>query len=141
MKIPNHLVSRKQAIALKKVGYNNPCSYYLLYTLERNPISGKRYNCLARSYPTNWNKEESFISVPSVYDAIDWLSTVLKRNKKIYAFDYIGYIYINPIKKERYKELRNLIDDKIKILISSRKKSAKSKKPKRLSKSWKQTKN
>ena len=141
MKIPNNLVSRKQSLKLKQLGFDQLCSHHIMYTLERRPIRGKRFNCLCTSYPANWNKYEQFASVPTVYEAIDWLCTKLKAAKTVTAIDYIGYIYLCPSTAERYKELRLLIDDKIKLLINDRKSSLKRKKQKRLSKSWKQTKN
>lgn len=138
MKAPTNLVSRKQAIKLKQVGFNRVVSYRMVNFLEERPEPGVRFNSLQLSYPDDWNNtakmEEVFTSVPTVYEAIDWLATQLKKDENIIPFDYIGYIYINPEVTGRYSELRKLIDEKLKLLISSRKKSAKSKKH-RLSKS------
>lgn len=133
MYTPKSLVSRKQAFLLKKLGFNTPTSYYLMKTFEVKPFSNKRFNCLFMSSPVDWNnvlttthhfdeeiKESFFISVPTVYEALEWIS-----NQNI----NVGYIYIEKDIKCRYKELRNVLDANLKLLISSRKMSAKSKKP------------
>ena len=135
MKTPTNLVSRKQAIKLKQAGFNRTVSYRMVNFLEERPETGVRFNCLQLSYPDDWNNtDEIFTSVPTVYEAIDWIATQLKKDENIIPFDYIGYIYINPEVTGRYSELRKLIDAKLNLLISSRKKSAKNKKH-RLSKS------
>lgn len=138
MYTPKELVSRKQAFLLKQLGFNVPTSYYLVKTFEVKPFSNKRFNCLFMSTPVDWNnvlttakrfekevKESFFISVPTVYQALEWIA-----NQDI----NVGYIYIEKDIKCRYRELRNVLDANLKLLISSRKMSAKSKKPKTLSK-------
>lgn len=144
MKAPNYLVSRKQAIKLKKLGFNQLCSWCLLESLERMPMPGKRYNAIQKTVPIDWNstnsennimvnKKSPFISVPTVYEAIDWIATTLRKDPNILAFDYIGFIYITPTQKARYTELRKIIDDHLKVLTNSRKKSIR-KQTKKLSK-------
>lgn len=81
------LVSRKQAIALKKRGFNLKCSHYLVETLESPPIKGRRFNSLCNSTPVDWNhvevqitplsnKEKPYISVPTVFEALYWLNNL-----------------------------------------------------------------
>lgn len=133
MYTPKSLVSRKQAFLLKKLGFDTPVSYYLINAFEVKPFSNRRFNCLFTSSPVDWNnvlttthqfeeeiKESLFISVPTVYEALEWIS-----NQGI----NVGYVYIEKDVKYRYKELRNVLDANLKLLISSRKMSAKSKKP------------
>lgn len=136
MSIPRDLVSRKQAFKLNELGFNENCIFAVMRKLEKYPIPGKRYNALLTLWNNDWNHTyNEYVSVPSVYQALNWLSTALKKDKNIDPFFYIGYIYIDSCERSRYTELRKLIDEKIKILISSRKKSAKKSKTKKLSKS------
>lgn len=83
------LVSRRQAIELKKRGYNLKCSYYLVDTLENPPMRGRKFNCLSSSVPTDWNSVEiqsstlhktykPFISVPTILEALCWLNKLDK---------------------------------------------------------------
>lgn len=140
MKVPSNLVSRKQAFKLYELGYNEPASWLMFSSLETKPLHGKRFNALQWSQPIDWNnssyneKERRFISVPTVYEALDWIACALEKDKNVGAWDYIGYVYLDINRVTRYSELRKLIDAKLKLLISSRKRSAKSKK-RRLSKS------
>ena len=84
MKIEQFLVSRKQAFKLKELGFNYPTPHYLVEHLESEPKRGKRFNCLAFSSLTDWNNvkydskfnnkpEYPYISVPTVYAALQWL--------------------------------------------------------------------
>ena len=84
MKIEQFLVSRKQAFKLKELGFNYPTPHYLVEHLESEPERGKRFNCLAFSSLTDWNSvkhnskfnnkpEYPYISVPTVYVALQWL--------------------------------------------------------------------
>lgn len=135
MKVPNNLVSRKQAIKLKNLGFNQPCSWHIMSKLEKSPKPGKRFNCIACGHPIDYNHADysgfgdgtryPLTSVPTVYEAIDWIATELKNDNSIFAQDYVGYIYIATNKKDRYAELRKIIDKKLKLLISSRNRSAK----------------
>lgn len=128
-KIPRNLVSRKQAFTLRTLGFNKPVCYYIMDEFEQHPYkSGKRFNVLFTGYPTNWNgvkmkrfetdEVESciFTSVPTVYEALDWIATKLEVVCGQSSYNKVGYIYIEPIERDRYGELRSEVDKFIKLL-------------------------
>lgn len=108
-----HLVSRKQALALRKLGFDAPVAHYLMTILEEDPIPGKRFNTLCVSYPCNWNDNEGFISVPTVYEALDWL-------KSKYQYDVSLYICVHSLEVTRYKRLREEIDEWLRRVSASK---------------------
>lgn len=86
----NLLVTYKQAVLLKKLGFNAPTSHYCIENLEQKRMRGRQYNCLIEGRSEKWNciearstltKEYSFpyIAIPTVFDAIRWLDVKTKK--------------------------------------------------------------
>lgn len=129
MKIEQFLVSRKQAFKLKELGFNYPTPHYLVEHLESEPKRGKRFNCLAFSSLTDWNNvkydskfnnkpEYPYISVPTVYAALQWLDDnypIFDDKLCLDYSDWVGKAFI----VNRYKRLtmlRTIVNERLKIL-------------------------
>ena len=129
MKIEQFLVSRKQAFKLKELGFNYPTPHYLVEHLESETKRGKRFNCLAFSSLTDWNNvkydskfnnkpEYPYISVPTVYAALQWLDDnypIFDDKLCLDYSDWVGKAFI----VNRYKRLtmlRTIVNERLKIL-------------------------
>lgn len=90
MKKTDKLVTYKEAIKLKTLGYNEECCHYCMIIFENFHHKGRKFNCLCKSYPENWNNKEAFVSIPTYIEAYRWLfykyTDVL--SEKL-GFDYI----------------------------------------------------
>ena len=86
----NLLVTYKQAVLLKNLGFSAPTSHYCIENLEQKRMRGRQYNCLIEGRSEKWNciearstltKEYSFpyIAIPTVFDAIRWLDVKTKK--------------------------------------------------------------
>lgn len=129
MKIEQFLVSRKQAFKLKELGFNYPTPHYLVEHLESEPERGKRFNCLAFSSLTDWNNvkydskfnnkpEYPYISVPTVYAALQWLDD---NYPILNEFEHLAYLTSigSAFTANRYRRLallRTIVNGRLKDL-------------------------
>lgn len=120
------LVTYKQAILLKKLGFNSPTSNYCVERLEQKRIRGRQYNCLINGHSEKWNcvesysiftKEYSFpyIAIPTVFDAIRWLD--VKTKKIQHNVETISYMKQQACVCDTPKKLRSIVDFLIETLI------------------------
>lgn len=128
------LVTYKQAILLKKLGFDSPTSNYCVERLEEKRMRGRKYNCLENGYSNRWNfiesysiftKEYSFpyIAVPTVFDAIRWLD--VKTKKIQHNVETISYMKQQACVCDTPKKLRSIVDFLIETLIVTRESVAK----------------
>lgn len=121
------LVTRRQAIKLKQLGFHDKtCAF----AYENVPDLGVSF-----SFPRNYNKkflvdvlsnkkERPYISVPTVYEAFDWLIAKLKtinlywkstsiryyRHSGVYWLDCVSVDYDADLCKDKYASYRKAID-------------------------------
>ena len=128
------LVTYKQAILLKKLGFNSPTSNYCIENLEQKRMRGRQYNCLINGHPEKWNcvesrstftKEYSFpyIAIPTVFDAIRWLDVKTKTIQ--HNVETVLYMKQQACVCDIPKKLRSIIDFLIETLIVTRESVAK----------------
>ena len=130
----NLLVTYKQAVLLKNLGFNAPTSHYCIENLEQKRIRGRQYNCLIEGRSEKWNciearstltKEYSFpyIAIPTVFDAIRWLD--VKTKKIQHNVETVLYIKQQACVCDTPKKLRSVVDFLIETLIVTRESVAK----------------
>lgn len=130
----NLLVTYKQAVLLKNLGFNAPTSHYCIENLEQKRMRGRQYNCLIEGRSEKWNciearstltKEYSFpyIAIPTVFDAIRWLD--VKTKKIQHNVETVLYIKQQACVCDTPKKLRSVIDFLIETLIVTRESVAK----------------
>lgn len=125
----NLLVTYKQAILLKNLGFNAPTSHYCIENLEQKRMRGRQYNCLIEGRSEKWNciearstltKEYSFpyIAIPTVFDAIRWLD--VKTKKIQHNVETVLYMKQQACVCDTPKKLRSVVDFLIETLIVTR---------------------
>lgn len=125
----NLLVTYKQAVLLKNLGFNAPTSHYCIENLEQKRMRGRQYNCLIEGRSEKWNciearstltKEYSFpyIAIPTVFDAIRWLD--VKTKKIQHNVETVLYMKQQACVCDTPKKLRGIIDFLIETLIVTR---------------------
>lgn len=144
----NNLVTKKQAENLKKLGFNEEVSHYIMLGFTK----------VITSRPTNWNNEKvpfpikefeittnkPYTSVPTLDEAIDWFERKLKCSIEIYYRDWNHsfYSYTKMYNEYKMKELlvcntltkskntikRKIITRMIKYVQESKSTSSKTKK-------------
>ena len=130
----NLLVTYKQAVLLKNLGFNAPTSHYCIENLEQKRMRGRQYNCLIEGRSEKWNciearstltKEYSFpyIAIPTVFDAIRWLD--VKTKKTQHNVETVLYMKQQTYVCDTPKKLRSVVDFLIEILIVTRESVAK----------------
>lgn len=130
----NLLVTYKQAILLKNLGFNAPTSYYCIENLEQKRMRGRQYNCLIEGRSEKWNciearstltKEYSFpyIAIPTVFDAIRWLDVKMKKIQ--HNVETVLYMKQQACVCDTPKKLRSIVDFLIETLIVTRESVAK----------------
>nr|DAF66159.1 MAG TPA: hypothetical protein [Caudoviricetes sp.] len=130
----NLLVTYKQAILLKNLGFNSPTSHYCIENLEQKRMRGRQYNCLIEGRSEKWNciearstltKEYSFpyIAIPTVFDAIRWLD--VKTKKIQHNVETVLYMKQQAYVCDTPKKLRSVVDFLIETLIVTRESVAK----------------
>lgn len=130
----NLLVTYKQAVLLKNLGFNAPTSHYCIENLEQKRMRGRQYNCLIEGRSEKWNciearstltKEYSFpyIAIPTVFDAIRWLD--VKTKKIQHNVETVLYIKQQACVCDTPKKLRSVVDFLIETLIVTRESVAK----------------
>lgn len=130
----NLLVTYKQAVLLKNLGFNAPTSHYCIENLEQKRMRGRQYNCLIEGRSEKWNciearstltKEYSFpyIAIPTVFDAIRWLD--VKTKKIQHNVETVLYMKQQACVCDTPKKLRSIIDFLIETLIVTRESVAK----------------
>ena len=130
----NLLVTYKQAVLLKNLGFSSPTSHYCIENLEQKRIRGRQYNCLIEGRSEKWNciearstltKEYSFpyIAIPTVFDAIRWLD--VKTKKIQHNVETVLYIKQQACVCDTPKKLRSVVDFLIETLIVTRESVAK----------------
>lgn len=134
MRKTNLLVTYKQAVLLKNLGFNAPTSHYCIENLEQKRMRGRQYNCLIEGRSEKWNciearstltKEYSFpyIAIPTVFDAIRWLD--VKTKKIQHNVETVLYIKQQACVCDTPKKLRSVVDFLIETLIVTRESVAK----------------
>lgn len=130
----NLLVTYKQAVLLKNLGFSAPTSHYCIENLEQKRMRGRQYNCLIEGRSEKWNciearstltKEYSFpyIAIPTVFDAIRWLD--VKTKKIQHNVETVLYIKQQACVCDTPKKLRSVVDFLIETLIVTRESVAK----------------
>lgn len=130
----NLLVTYKQAVLLKNLGFSSPTSHYCIENLEQKKMRGRQYNCLIEGRSEKWNciearstltKEYSFpyIAIPTVFDAIRWLD--VKTKKIQHNVETVLYIKQQACVCDTPKKLRSVVDFLIETLIVTRESVAK----------------
>ena len=130
----NLLVTYKQAVLLKNLGFSSPTSHYCIENLEQNRMRGRQYNCLIEGRSEKWNciearstltKEYSFpyIAIPTVFDAIRWLD--VKTKKIQHNVETVLYMKQQACVCDTPKKLRSVVDFLIETLIVTRESVAK----------------
>lgn len=130
----NLLVTYKQAVLLKNLGFNAPTSHYCIENLEQKRMRGRQYNCLIEGRSEKWNciearstltKEYSFpyIAIPTVFDAIRWLD--VKTKKIQHNVETVLYMKQQACVCDTPKKLRSIVDFLIETLIVTRESVAK----------------
>ena len=130
----NLLVTYKQAVLLKNLGFNTPTSHYCIENLEQKRMRGRQYNCLIEGRSEKWNciearstltKEYSFpyIAIPTVFDAIRWLD--VKTKKIQHNVETVLYMKQQACVCDTPKKLRSIVDFLIETLIVTRESVAK----------------
>lgn len=124
MKKTDKLVTYKEAIKLRILGYDEECCHYCMIVLEESHQKGRKFNCLCKSYPENWNNKTSFISIPTYIDATRWLI-----DKKLILLPYNSTLWFRirtTNVSSSIRVIRKTFRDILKYVISSTK-STKSK--------------
>lgn len=130
----NLLVTYKQAVLLKNLGFSTPTSHYCIENLEQKRMRGRQYNCLIEGRSEKWNciearstltKEYSFpyIAIPTVFDAIRWLD--VKTKKIQHNVETVLYMKQQACMCDTPKKLRSVVDFLIETLIVTRESVAK----------------
>ena len=130
----NLLVTYKQAVLLKNLGFSAPTSHYCIENLEQKRMRGRQYNCLIEGRSEKWNciearstltKEYSFpyIAIPTVFDAIRWLD--IKTKKIQHNVETVLYMKQQACVCDTPKKLRSIVDFLIETLIATRESVAK----------------
>ena len=130
----NLLVTYKQAVLLKNLGFSAPTSHYCIENLEQKRMRGRQYNCLIEGRSEKWNciearstltKEYSFpyIAIPTVFDAIRWLD--VKTKKIQHNVETVLYMKQQACVCDTPKKLRSVVDFLIETLIVTRESVAK----------------
>ena len=125
----NLLVTYKQAVLLKNLGFSAPTSHYCIENLEQKRMRGRQYNCLIEGRSEKWNciearstltKEYSFpyIAIPTVFDAIRWLD--VKTKKIQHNVETVLYMKQQACVCDTPKKLRSVVDFLIETLIVTR---------------------
>ena len=89
MKMENEFIPYEQALALKELGFDEPClGWYLPEIVDKGNVA----SVILGSYITKWNKFGDRLSVPTFSQAFRWF-----RNK----YGYLHHItYFDPYKAQ-----------------------------------------